>query len=207
MTRVTSHSARRSWRAGALALVMVVVLVPATPALHAQSPVDVVRARNDAVSQALEAAGDSVDDATRERLKDVINGLIDFKELSRRALGRHWDSRTDQEREDFVDVFRQLIRNSSVERLGVYRADSVTYGRPEISGDQATVSTLAYRDGKSVEIVYEMHLLEGAWRAHDIVVEGSSTVRTYRDSFNRQIAKTSFADMYARLVDKLTGGT
>jgi len=190
-------------RLGAMGLLMLFsVAAPSS----AQSPVDVIRDRNEAVSRVLEAVGDSVDDATREQLKDVINGLIDFKELSRLALGRHWDARTDKEREDFVNVFRQLIRNSSVERLGVYRADSVTYRTPEISGDEATVETLAYRNGKSVEIVYKMHKVDGTWRAHDIIVDGSSTARTYRDSFNQQIAKSSFSEMYAKLVEKLERG-
>lgn len=169
----------------------------------AQSPVEVVRARNQAVTRILDATGDSVDAPTKERLKDVINGLIDFRELSRRALSRHWDERTEQEKADFVDVFRQLIRNSSVKKLGVYRADSVTYRPPEVSGDSVTVVTLAYKDGKSAEIVYRMHQAGGEWKAYDVVVDGSSTVRTYRDSFNKEISRGSYETMYAKLLDRL----
>jgi phospholipid transport system substrate-binding protein len=190
-----------------LAFALAVSLGGGALPLHAQSasdsPVDVVRSRNQAVTSILEAAGDSVEDPTRERLKDVINGLIDFQELSRRALNRHWDARTDQERADFVDVFRQLIRNSSVRKLGVYRADSVTYRPPETSDDAATVVTLAYKDGKSAEVVYHMHKVGGEWKAYDVVVDGSSTLRTYRDSFNKEIARGSYEAMYAKLVDRL----
>ena len=203
MIQMRSNSASRGMRGSVLGLV---ALIAVATSLTAQSPVDVVRTRNEAVSRTLAAVGDSVDDATREQLKDVINNLIDFEDLSHRALARHWDARTEEERADFVDVFRRLIRNSSVERLGVYRADSVQYRLRESSGDEATVETLAYRNGKSAEIVYEMHLKDGAWRAHDIIVDGSSTVRTYRDSFNRQIANSSFSAMYNKLVDKLESG-
>jgi len=169
----------------------------------AQSPVDVVRSRNEAVRTILDAAGDSVDAPTRERLKDVINGLIDFDDLSRRALGRHWEARTDQEKADFTDVFRQLIRNSSVKKLGVYRADSVTYVSPEVTGDEVTLVTRAFKDDGSAEIVYEMHRVDGEWKAFDVIVDGSSTVRTYRDSFNREISRGSYASMYAKLLDRL----
>lgn len=170
----------------------------------AQSPVEVVRARNQAVDRILVDAGDPVDEQTKEQLKDVINGLIDFEELSRRALSRHWDARTEQERADFVDVFRQLIRNSSVKKLGVYRADSVTYRPPEAAGDSVTIVTVAYKDGKSAEIAYRMHQVGGEWKAHDVVVDGSSTVRTYRDSFNKEISRGSYEAMYAKLLDRLT---
>jgi len=168
-----------------------------------QSPVEVVRSRNEAVRRILEAAGDSVDAPTRERLKDVINGLIDFDELSRRALGRYWDARTDREKAEFTDVFRQLIRNSSVKKLGVYRADSVTYNTPAASGDDVTLVTHAFKDDASAEIVYEMHRVGGEWKAWDVVVDGSSTMRTYRDSFNREISRSSYEAMYAKLLDRL----
>ena len=178
--------------------------VPAVQAQTApQSPSEVVRARNQAVTRILDAAGDSVDAPTKERLKDVINGLIDFEELSRRALSRHWEARTEQEQADFVDVFRQLIRNSSVKKLGIYRADSVTYRPPEAAGDGVTVVTIAFKDGKSAEIVYRMHQAGSEWKAHDVVVDGSSTVRTYRDSFNKEISRGSYEAMYAKLVDRL----
>lgn len=169
----------------------------------AESPVEIVKARNQNVEEILEQAGDSVGEATRERLKDVINGLMDFRELSRRALARHWEQRTPVERDEFVEVFRELVRNSSVRKLGIYRADSVTYRPAEIEGDEATVVTIAHKNRDSVEIVYEMHRTDQGWRAWDVIIDGSSTLRTYRDSFQQQIARTSYGEMYERLVDKL----
>lgn len=167
------------------------------------SPVEVVRQRNQRVEAALEEAGDDLDDAAREQLKDVINGLMDFRELSRRALGKHWDDRTEQERREFVDVFRELIRNSSVKKLGIYRADSVTYRPAEVDGDEARVTTIAHKDRKTVEIVYRLHRTDGEWKAWDMVIDGASTVRSYRDSFYREIEATSYEATYERLVQKL----
>lgn len=167
------------------------------------APVEVVKARNQLVDRILDEAGDSVGEATRAQLKDVINGLMDFRELSRRALGRHWEARTPQERDEFVEVFRELVRNSSVRKLGIYRADSVTYRPAEIRGEEATVVTIAHKNRDSVRIVYEMHRTDEGWEAWDVIIDGSSTLRTYRDSFQQQIARTSYREMYLRLVDKL----
>lgn len=169
-----------------------------------QSPTEVIRARNQAVTRILDASGDEPNEQTRERLKEVINSVMDFEELSRRSLGKYWDERTAAEKTDFVGVFEQLIRNSSVKKLSIYRADSMTYDEPAIKGDNATVRTIAYKDRKSVEIVYEMHKVGGEWKAYDLVIDGASTVRTYRDSFYRQLAKSAYAEMYDKLVRKLT---
>jgi phospholipid transport system substrate-binding protein len=184
--------------AGALLL-----LGQALPLRAQDSPVEVIRARNQKVRTILEAEGDSVSDETREELKDVINGLMDFRELSRRALGRYWDDRTEEEKDDFVNVFRQLVRNSSVRKLGVHRADSVVYREPEISDGQATVTTIGHKDRRTVEIVYHMHRTDDEWLAFDVIIDGSSTVRTYRDSFYQEIQATSYEAMFERLREKL----
>jgi len=173
------------------------------PLAAQESPAEVVRARNEKVRSILEAEGDSVSAETREELKDVINGLIDFRELSRRALGRYWDDRTEEEKAEFVDVFRQLVRNSSVRKLGVHRADSVVYREPEITDGEAVLTTIGYKDRRTVEIVYHMHRSGGEWEAYDVVIDGSSTLRTYRDSFYQEIQATSYDAMFARLKEKL----
>lgn len=168
-----------------------------------QSPVEVVRSRNEAVERIVRSSGEEVSPETREKLKDIINGFIDFQELSRRALGKHWDQRTAKEQGEFVTVFRQLVRNSSVKKLEVYKADRVEYLEPVITGSDAKVTTIAHKGEKSVEIVYQMHQVGNDWKAYDVVIDGASTARNYRDSFYKEIAKSSYRDMYEKLVRKL----
>lgn len=74
-----------------------------------QGPAEVVRSRNVAIERMLDGAGDSVSEATRERLKDVINGLMDFTELSKLSLGRHWEERTPADQQKFVAVDRKSV--------------------------------------------------------------------------------------------------
>lgn len=194
---------------GALALAL--IPLPSLAQEGASAPDEVVRARNDAVKQILDAAGDPISEDTKEELKGIINGLIDFQELSRRALRRHWDQRTPEEQADFVEVFRELVRASSVQKLEVYSTDSITYEPAEVTGDESRVVTVAHKNRNHVEIVYLMHKVEGEWRAYDVLIDDSSTLRTYQDSFQRQINATSYDAMYTRMADKLaqdraTGG-
>jgi len=168
-----------------------------------QSPLDIVKARNKTVEKILEAKGENVDPETKEKLKEIINGLMDFKELSKRSLGKYWDQRTPQEQEDFTSVFSQLIKNSSVKKLEIYQADKLVYEEPEIKGLKAKVTTVAHKKRKQVEIVYKMHKLNDQWLVYDMEIDGVSTVRNYRESFYKQIAKTSYEEMYAKLAKKL----
>ncbi len=45
-----------------------------------------------------------------------------------------------------------------------------------------------------------MHRVGNEWKAYDVVIDGARTVRNYRDSFHREIARTSYHDMYEKLV-------
>ena len=190
-------------RPSGLAVAVALLVVAASAGAAQQSPVEAVRSRNLAIQRVLEEQGDSVDDATKELLKDMINGLIDFQELSTQALGRYWDERTEGEQAEFVQVFRALVRNSSVQKLNIHRADSLVYLMPEIDGEEAIVTTIAHKDRRSLEILYRMHWTGGEWQAYDVVIDGSSTMRTYRDSFYREIRATSFGAMLSRLREKL----
>lgn len=173
------------------------------PAAAQESPVEAIRERNRAVEAILARVDGEPTAEQRERLKDLINGLIDFRELSRLALGRHWEERSEAEREEFVDVFRELIRSSSVRKLEIYQADRIAYEPPEVRGDRVDVVTRAHKGRKQVEIVYRMHRVNGEWKVYDTVVDGASTARTYRDSFYKEIARSSYETMYAKLVDRL----
>ncbi len=167
------------------------------------SPLDLIKARNQQVENIIEQAGDSVNVETKEQLKDVINGCIDFTELSRIALGKYWQPRSQIEKTDFVNVFQKLIRNSSVKKLEVYKADKNIYDEPEINGSKAKVVQIAQKKRKQVEIIYKLHRVDNDWKVYDMDIDGVSTARNYRESFYRQIAKTSYEAMYDKLVKRL----
>ncbi len=173
-------------------------------AVTSESPLAVIQARNNTIKEIIDSAGETIDDQTREKLKDIINELIDFRELSRLALGKYWKERTEKEKEEFTTVFRDLIRNSSVKKLEVYRADQIKYDDPLIDDDKATVTTKAYKGRKNVEIVYKMHQVGGEWKIYDMIIDGMSTAQNYRGSFYKQIAKTSYQEMYDKLVKRLS---
>ncbi len=167
-----------------------------------KSPVDIIKSRNKTVERII-GNKDEVSGETKERLKDVINSFMDFNELSKIALGKYWKERTEVEKKDFVNVFQQLIRNSSVKKLEIYQADRMVYEEPEINGSKAKVTTIAYKKRKQFEIIYKMHKVDNEWKTYDLEIDGVSTARNYRDSFYKQIAKTSYKEMYNKLVKRL----
>ncbi|MCH8872571.1 ABC transporter substrate-binding protein [candidate division KSB1 bacterium] len=189
-----------------LSMIIILILVQSFQvsgiAAVEESPVEIIKNRNKTVEEII-GNKDEVKGETKERLKDIINSFMDFNELSRLALGKYWKERTKQEKRDFANVFQQLIRNSSVKKLEIYQADRMVYEEPEINGSKAKVTTIAYKKRKQFEITYKMHKVDNEWKTYDMEIDGVSTARSYRDSFYKQIAKTSYKEMYDKLVKRL----
>ena len=137
----------------------------------------------------------------RKALREITDPMFDWTELARRALGRHWQARTDAERQEFVPLFHNLLERTYVTRLERYDGEQITYIGESIDGDQATVRTkILDRTNRELPIDYRMvRGPDRRWLIYDVVIEGVSLVANYRSQFDQIIRTAS----YARLVEKL----
>lgn len=138
----------------------------------------------------------------RERLQELINSVIDFQAMAQMALGPHWKEIAPAQREEFVDVFSQIVRTQSLSDLNVYRAD-FTYDRIEVKGDSAHVFTSTVYDGTPLEVEYVLGYKDDQWRVHDIVIDEVSTAKSYARSFQTVIRKRGFETLMTSLNKKL----
>jgi len=134
------------------------------------------------------------DDYTAEQraeLKELINGVIDFRVMGQRALGSHWDELAPKQRDDFVSVFSDVVRAQSMGDLGVYNS-AVTYDQIEVQGDSAFARTQTRYEGRTTPVEYVLERREGEWRAEDIIVDGVSTAEGYARSFQTVVRQRGF---------------
>lgn len=137
----------------------------------------------------------------RAQLKELINGVIDFRVMGQRALGPHWDDLSAEQREDFVNVFREVVRAQSMSDLGVYNSE-VTYDQIDVHGDSAFVRTRTKYEGRTTPVEYVLERREDEWRAEDIIIDGVSTVEGYERSFQTVIRKRGFESLMKSLRKK-----
>lgn len=136
------------------------------------------------------------------RVKALINGIFDFEELGRRALGTaNWNKMTAAQKTRFVKAFKAMVENSSVKRLEAYSSDSTRYAPAEINGDRAVVKARVYSKGSESFVEYKLMLKQGEWRAWDLVIDDLSTAGNYGDQFRKilQKNKNSFDVLISRL--------
>ncbi|MFB6273708.1 MAG: phospholipid-binding protein MlaC [Salinibacter sp.] len=137
----------------------------------------------------------------RQKLKELINGVIDFRAMAQRALGPHWADLSEKQQEEFVAVFRDVVRAQSMSDLGVYNS-KVTYDQIEVHGDSAFVRTTTKYEGRTTPVEYVLHWRDGTWKAEDIIVDGVSTAEGYARSFQTVIRQRGFDTLMKSLRKK-----
>ena len=161
---------------------------------------------HDAEVQAVlaEAPADSLPPAVREEIKKHINAAFDFRELSRLALGDHWEERSPDERDHFAETFSSIIREQNFDSFSrYYREGEIRYESAEVQEDAAVVQALAPVRDEQIEIEYKLHRVEGVWRIYDLVIDGVSTAEGNRRRYARYIEKNGYEKLMAQLDKQL----
>ena len=118
-------------------------------------------------------------------MKTQIGAVFDFKELSRRTLGRTWKKFSPEQQTEFVELFTQVLQGVYADLLMSYTDQKVIFGNEKKlkKGRSEVESHLVTSDGRKIPIVYRMTDKTGSWRVYDVIIEGVSLVKNYRTQF------------------------
>ncbi|PYN75797.1 MAG: organic solvent tolerance ABC transporter substrate-binding protein [Candidatus Rokuibacteriota bacterium] len=185
---------------------VVTFLVVASQSARAGAPTEQLREHVDQVIKMLqrpELQGDGKTTERRTAVRKIANNIFDFQETAKRSLGRHWQARTPAERDEFTQLFSDLLEHAYIGKIDRYSGENVNYVGESVEGDQATVRTkILTKQGSEVPVDYRL-LREGAqWRVYDVVIEGVSLIANYRTQFNKIIQTSSFNDLIAKMKAK-----
>jgi len=118
---------------------------------------------------------------------------FDFKKMSQLVLGLNWRSANDQQRENFVSEFKQLLVRTYAIALLNYTNQTLEYlpytGEP--TDKVVTVKVNIKQGGGSPDIPVYSQFYNGknGWKVIDISIEGISLVTNYRNVYNDTIKK------------------
>lgn len=166
------------------------------------APIAFLRQHDARVQELLAAEADSLSSQTRLQVKEMINGVFDFTELSRRALGPHWTQRSEDERRRFVETFSAIIAEKNFDSfVRYYRDGSIDYRDETLEGAAAAVTAVVPikdRD-ETVGLVYHLHRIDDQWRIYDLVIDEASTVKGYQRQYARFLKKRTYEQLLERL--------
>ncbi len=139
----------------------------------------------------------------REAVRHLAEEVFDVTETARRALGLHWQQRTEPERDEFVKLFANLLEQTYINRIDEFGGEKLTYVSEQIDGDRAIVrARITTRNGTEVPVESRLLQKENRWLIYDILVENLSLISNYRAQFDRVIRTASYEELVRRLKNK-----
>jgi len=145
-----------------------------------------------------------------KQIATILDGMIGYDELAKRALASHWEERSEAQRKEFTDILRRLVQRSYEKNLKNILEYKVQYLGDEAGTDGVVVHTKATSEAKPQEepitIDYQLMQAGSGWKVVDIVTEGSSLVNNYKNQFHRIIQKDGYETLVKRMKDKLAKG-
>ena len=141
-------------------------------------------------------------------LSAEIENVFDFKELSRRTLGRNWRKFSADQQTEFVKLFKKLLQGVYADRLLAYSDQKIIFDKETMlkKGRAEVQSYLQTSDGKKIPLFYRLTDKSGSWKVYDVIIEGVSMVKNYRTQFREILAKDSPEKLLQILRDKVGKG-
>ena len=165
------------------------------------------------VNKVLKTLGDPAFKAKNKEQQIAIIGeeidhVFDFKELSRRTLGRSWKKMKPEQQKEFVQLFKELLQGVYADRLLAYSDQKVLFEKETMlkKGRAEVQSYLQTSDGKKIPLFYRLTDKSGSWKVYDVIIEGVSMVKNYRTQFRQILAKDSPEKLLKILRDKVGKG-
>ena len=174
--------------------------------LYAGPATDTVKGQVDKILSTLRDP--AFKEKTREEkiagIREIINEVFDWKELSRRTLGRNWKKFSPEQRTEFVELFSRLLEGIYADRLLAYTNEKVIFEKEtELKKGKVEVSSyIRLADGKRIPLKYRALQKDGTWKVYDVIIEGISMVKNYRGQFREALSSGTPDDLIATLKKK-----
>jgi phospholipid transport system substrate-binding protein len=166
-------------------------LIPA----YADAPLSTVQANVNKVLDVLRdpaLKADSAKVTKKEKLRSIYGSMFDEVELSKRTLARNWNKLNTAQRQEFVQLFQDVLEKAYVDKILSYTNEKITYEKEiKLTENQFEVQTLVITSSKNVPIFYRVILSGGNWKVYDVIVENVSLVQNYRTQFNNILEKNT----------------
>lgn len=147
--------------------------------------------RDQQIKELLGPENQEYSEKQRADLKEIINGIIDFEKMAKTALDDTYNTISEESRTEFINLFSTIIRDHSLNNLDIYRA-KVTYNSIEVNNGSGLVITMAELEDIRTPVEYKMTLEGNEWVIIDMSVDDLWTAESYKNQFQRIIAKRGF---------------
>ncbi len=127
------------------------------------------------------------------RFEKLFNSSLDLKFIGQFVLGRYWKTATEQQREEFIDVYRKLNVKTWSKRFDEFKGKEFIFKgtSPSSSPEQIFVNTIVPMDqAEPASVVWRVRQKGNDMKVVDIIIENVSLAITARNEYSAFIKKS-----------------
>lgn len=192
-----------------LSLALLLPFVYSVQASEVKEPQQVIQTATDGVIDALSKV--SAEERTDKLIHDLVSTWIipavDETRLAMGALGKHWRTASAEQRQAFIDRYRELQIKTYSSAFKAFNGERIIISDTVYNdkGDKAIVkSNLRQANGNLIPVDFRLYQAkkDSPWLVYDAVVSGLSVVKTYRDQLNDRLQQISMNELLEELSQK-----
>jgi len=183
---------------------LVTMVIAGSAWASTDDPKGVVEGAVNGIIKVLEAREDNskLTEEDRDKIRKVVTGRFDYREMSQRSLAQAWNDISEAERANFTELFRKLLERSYGNRLAGFRDQKVTFDDAQFKRDKARVITSVVDAEKTTPVEYRLHQTSTGWQVYDIRIEGVSLVSNFRKDFEEGIKQNGGFEGLVQVLEK-----
>ena len=140
-------------------------------------------------------AGDQRHNEKLAALSALFGKFLDTDAMGREALGEHWSSFTPAQQKEFLELFRELLQRTYVQKLLLFENPDFVYAGQQLAGNGATVDTKIVTPRDQFDVSYRLIRAGDNWVATAITVEDVSLTANLGSQLSDLLARMSVDDL------------
>ena len=165
-----------------LLLLLTLATLPMAKATQTEIAEKRLRASVDKVVEVAKFSKDRT--ALIDGVKPVLEDILSFETMTRRAVGPGWKGFTAEQQKEAVRLFTVLILRTYTAKFTPGESPGVEFkGSTSPSPGRVEISTTSLYRGNRYDVIYRMEDQSGNWTITDVVIEGVSLIANFRGQF------------------------
>jgi len=196
----------------ALLAVALLVAIPQAALTNTPGPAEVIRQASDEMLAALNAHREEYrknHGALYAEIDKILLPRFDRMYSGGLVMGKYWRQATPEQRDRFIDALYHSLLRTYAESILDYKGDAleVLPVEGDLSAGKVVVETRVTLDtGVITPVNYRMRLVDGSWKAYDVIIEGISYVSNYRTQYAEEFRAKGIDGVIEELEAKGTEG-
>jgi phospholipid transport system substrate-binding protein len=149
----------------------------------------------------------NVDDKKKEqKLISLFEKVVDTKWIAQFVLGSYWNSATDEQKKEYVELHHKFLINSYIPKFKQYTNQKIEFKKFYEEGNlEYMVETeILQPDKPAIRVDYKVREdASGTYQIYDVIAEGVSLITTQRSDFTSILSRGGLDDLIKKLKDKV----